>query len=96
MGTKIQEVTKGFIEDITLRKRYERQSFGLDTVFEGPEWADDRVTELKQTYCLTDNDIRLVKHISTPETGENSSWEVYVKSGKGVSVLFLNQNRGGN
>lgn len=63
--------------------------FGLETVFEKQEWAKVRATELKQIYCLTDADIRLVKHISTPETGEKHTWEIYVKAGKGLPVLFL-------
>lgn len=85
----IQEVTKGFGEDITLRGRYQKEGFGLETVFEKQEWAEGRVRDLKQTYGLIDADIRLVKHISTPETGEKPTWEVYVKAGKGVPVLFL-------
>lgn len=87
-STAIQEVTKGFVEDIDLRKRYEKQSFGLETVFEKREWAEARVKELEQMYGLTDEDIRLVKHISTPETGAKPAWEVYVKAEKGLRVLF--------
>ncbi|MDI6889476.1 MAG: hypothetical protein QMC83_00835 [Thermodesulfovibrionales bacterium] len=86
----IQEVTSGFSEDSALRERYQEEDFGLETVFEKQEWAEDRVTELKQTYGLTDDDIRLIKHISTIETGEKPTWEIYVKAGKGLSVLFLN------
>lgn len=92
-STSIQEVTKGFVEDIALRERYEKQGFGLETVFEKQEWAEARVTELKQTYGLIDDDIRSVKHISTPETGEKPAWEIYVKVGKGVPVLSLNSNQ---
>lgn len=84
-----QEVTRGFGEDIALRERYQEEGFGLETVFEKQEWAEDRITELKQTYGLTDADVRLVEHISTPETGEKPTWEVYVKAGKGLAVLFL-------
>lgn len=85
----IQEVTIGFSEDIALRKRYQKDDFGLETVFEKWDWFEGRIAELKQTYGLTDSDIRLVKHISTAETGEKPSWEIYVKAGKGVPVLFL-------
>ena len=85
----IQEVTIGFSEDIALRKRYQKEGFGLETVFEKQEWAEGRVTELKQACGLIDADIRLVKHISTAETGEKPSWEIYVKAEKGVPVLFL-------
>lgn len=85
----VQQVTRGFAEDSALRERYEKEGFGLETVFEKREWAEDRVAELRQTYDLTNADIRLVKHISTPETGEKPTWEVYVKAGKGLPVLFL-------
>ena len=85
----VQQVTRGFAEDIALRERYEKEGFGLETVFEKREWAEDRVAELRQTYDLTNADIRLVKHISTPETGEKPTWEVYVKAGEGLPVLFL-------
>lgn len=85
----VQQVTRGFTEDIALRERYQKEGFGLETVFEKQEWAEGRVAELKQTYGLTDADIRLIKHISTPETGEKPTWEVYVKAGQGLPVLFL-------
>lgn len=84
-----QEITRGFIEDIALRERYEKEGFGLETVFEKQDWAEARMKELKQSWALTDDDIRLVKHISSPETGEQCTWEVYVKAGKGLPVLFL-------
>jgi hypothetical protein len=85
----VNHVTRGFTEDIDLRERYKKEGFGLETVFERREWAEDRMIELKQNNGLTDADIRLVKHFSTPETGEKPSWEVYVKAQKGISVLFL-------
>ncbi len=88
----IQEVTRGFSEDIALRKRYQKEGFGLETVFEKQKWAEDRITELKQTYGLSDADIRLVNHISTPETGEKPTWEIYVSVGKGLPVLFLTRD----
>lgn len=88
MDTEI-EVTKRFVEDVALRRRYEKEGFGLETVFERQEWAKNRITELKQFYGLTNDDIRLVKHISTSETGEKPAWEVYVKAGEGLPVLFL-------
>lgn len=84
----IQEVTRGFGEDIVLRERYQKEDFGLETVFEKQEWAEGRVTELKETYGLTDADIRLVKHISTPKTGKKPAWEIYVKAGRGLPVFF--------
>ena len=89
-----QEVTRGFDEDISLRQRYQEEGFGLDTVFEKHEWADGRITELKRTYDLADGDIRLVIHISTPETGEKPIWEVYARASRGVPVLFLQRSSG--
>jgi len=89
----IHEVTKGFVEDFNLRKRYEKQGFGLETFFEKQEWAEARTVELKQTYSLADDEVRLVRHISTLETGEKPTWEVYVKAEKGAKVLFLNSNQ---
>lgn len=80
------EITRGFSEDIALRKHYKREGFGLESVFEKREWAEDRAAELKQTYGLTDADIRLVRHVST---GGKITEEVYAKAGKGLPVLFL-------
>ena len=85
---KVTEETRGFAEDIALRERYQKDGFGLETAFEKQEWAEARVLELKQTYKLNDSAIRMVQHISTPETGEKPSWEVYVKIGKGLKVLL--------
>ena len=85
----VQEVTRGFSEDTTLREQYQKEGFGLETVFGKQEWAEDRIAELKRDFCLCDGDYRLVQHISTKETGERSSWEVYIKAGKGIKVLFL-------
>jgi len=83
------EITRGFSEDIALRERYQKEGFGLETVFEKQKWAEDRITELKRTYGLSYADIRLVHHISTSETGEKPAWEVYVKVGIGLPILLL-------
>lgn len=85
----VQDATKGFAEDIALRQRYEKEGFGLETGFERRDWAEERVADLRQEYNLVDSDIRLVRHISSPETGEKTTWEVYIRDGKGVKVLFL-------
>jgi hypothetical protein len=85
----VQDVTKGFTEDIALRERYQEEGFGLETGFERRDWAEKRVTDLKETYNLTDSEIRLVRHISSPETGEKTTWEVYVRDGNGIEVVFL-------
>jgi len=87
--TLTKEITQGFVEDIALRECYEKEGFGLETAFEKREWAEARALQLKQTYDLADADIRLVKHFSSPETGEKSVWELYVKANKRVEVLFL-------
>jgi hypothetical protein len=85
----VQGITKGFTEDIALRQRYEKEGFGLETGFERRDWAEERIANLRQEYNLVDSDTRLVKHISSPETGKKTTWEVYVIDGKGVEVLFL-------
>jgi len=84
-----QDVTKGFAEDNALRQRYEKEGFGLETGFERRDWAEERIADLRQEYNLVDSDIRLVRHISSPETGEKTIWEVYIRDNKGVEVLFL-------
>jgi len=85
----VQDITRGFIEDIRLREHYQEEGFGLETGFEMREWAEERIVNLRQKYNLVDSDTRLVKHISSPETGEKTTWEVYIIDGKGVEVLFL-------
>jgi len=85
----VRDVTRGFAEDETLCERYQKEGFGLETVFEKLECAEARISQLKKDYKLTDNDLRLVKHISSPASGEKPAWEVYVKAGKGISVLFF-------
>ena len=84
-------ITRGFTEDILLRKRYQEEGFGLETVFENREWAEARIRELRCSHNLSETDVRLVEHVSTPETGERGSWEVYVSAMKGLSVLFLDE-----
>ncbi|MCS7305559.1 MAG: hypothetical protein NZ602_10690 [Thermoguttaceae bacterium] len=85
----VRELTTGFTEDTELRLRYEREGFGLETVFDRPELAQARAAQLQQDFALLDDDIRLVQHISTPETRSRSTWEVYIRAGKGIPVLFL-------
>ncbi|HOM18708.1 MAG TPA: hypothetical protein PLQ00_15355 [Thermoguttaceae bacterium] len=88
----IREVTIGFAEDQELRLRYEREGFGLYAVFERPEWAEEQSLELQREFLLCEEDIRLVQHISTPETGSRSTWEIYIRAGKGIRVLFLQRS----
>jgi len=72
-GLEVYRVTCGFEEDAALRRELETQGYKLYAVFETPEAA--REAALK----LTGQDIKLVKHISTPETGEVPTWEIYSK-----------------
>jgi hypothetical protein len=85
----VRDTTRGFAQDVALRKRYKKERFGLETVFVRREWAESRVAEIKTVYDLDEADIRLVKHISSPETGEKIAWEIYVKAGKRLQVVFL-------
>lgn len=89
LGTEVQAVTRGFAEDTALRKRYEEDGFGLEAVFEKRAWAEGRISDLQETYGLSEEDTRLVKHISTPASGQKTAWEVYVKIRKGLRILFL-------
>ena len=91
IGEYAHEVTRGFSEDIALRRRYQEEGFGLETVFGERKWAEERIEELKRTFYLTDADIRLVNHFSSSETGEKPAWEIYVRVRKGLKVLFLEQ-----
>lgn len=84
----IRDVTKGFSEDYALRKSYQEEDFGLETVFVRRDWAEEQIAEIMTDYDLTNADVRLVNHISTAETGEKATWEIYVRSGKRLPVLF--------
>lgn len=86
---KVKEETRGFAEDIALRERYQKEGFGLETVFEKQEWAEKRILEIKESYGINDSEVRLVKHISSSETGQKPSWEIYVKTENGLRVLSL-------
>lgn len=86
--TSVHDVTTGISEAEALRKRYQKESFGLETGFEIRDLAEKRILELRKTYNLAEHDVRLVKHISSAETGHRITWEVYVRDGKGVDVLF--------
>lgn len=84
----VTEITRGFTEDSELRERYQEEGFGLETVFEKKELAEARASEIKNSYLLSNDDIRIVKHISSVEAGEKPHWEVYVTAGKGLEVSF--------
>ncbi|MFH1016037.1 MAG: hypothetical protein V1771_03455 [Chloroflexota bacterium] len=89
MSIPVLEITRGFAEDSALRERYQAERFGLESVFERPEWAEARIADLKLSHGITGEVFRLVKHISSPETGEKSTWEVCVKAGEKERRLFL-------
>ena len=84
----IQETTRGFREELAFRSRYQRDGFGLESAFERRGAAEARVAELKREYHLTILNIRLVKHTHILQRGDRITWEVYVKAGKGLKVLF--------
>ncbi len=84
----IQETTRRFSEELALRGRYQREGFGLESAFEKREMAEARVVEIKRGYHLTSTHIRLVQHTYILQMGERTMWEVYVKAGKGLKVLF--------
>ena len=84
------EITKGFKEDTELRKRYQDEGFGLETVFEFREWAIERINLIK-SWGLSETDIRLFQHISSHKSGMQSFGEIYVKDNRGLRVHFLNE-----
>ena len=88
--TKIlEESIRGLAQDIALRQRYQKALFGLESVFEKRERAMTRISELKQTYGLSNADIRLVENRCRVGAGERAVWQVFVKHGKGVKVRFF-------
>lgn len=86
--TSVHDVTIGISKAESLRKRYQNESFGLETGFEIRDLAEKRILDLRKAYNLAEHDLRLVKHVSSAETGHRTLSEVYVRAGKGVDVLF--------
>ena len=71
---KLYRTTRGFEEDAALRADLEtKQGYKLYAVFDTPEEAQEVAKQ------LAGQDIKFVKHISTPETGEHQTWEIYAK-----------------
>lgn len=71
---KLYRTTRGFEEDAALRADLEtKQGYKLYAVFDTPEEAQEVAKK------LAGQDIKFVKHISTPETGEHQTWEIYAK-----------------
>ena len=86
----LEESIRGLRQDIALRNRYQKDKFGLESVFEKRERAMARISELKRTYALTNADIRLVENrLPIGGMGESVTWQVFVKHGKGVKVRFF-------
>jgi hypothetical protein len=73
---ELYATTRGFEEDDALRADLEgKQGYKLYAVFERPEYAQEVARQLQ----AEGQDIKFVKHISTPETGERPTWEIYAK-----------------
>ena len=71
---KLYRTTRGFEEDAALRADLEtKQGYKLYAVFDTPEEAQEVAKQ------LAGQDIKFVKHISTLETGEHQTWEIYAK-----------------
>ncbi len=86
----IEDEIRGLRQDIALRYRYQKDGFGLESVFEKRERAMARVSELKGSHGLRDADFRLVQNRSKVGSGERIVWQVFVKHGKGIKVRFFN------
>jgi len=86
----IEDQIRGLHQDIALRQRYQKDGFGLESVFDKRERAMTRISELKQTYGLKNADIRLVENrLPIGGSGERVVWQVFAKHGKGVKVRFF-------
>ena len=86
----IEDQISGLVQDIALRQRYQKDGFGLESVFDKRERAMTRISELKGSRGLTDGNFRLVQNRSRVGAGERVVWQVFVKHGKGVKVRFFN------
>ena len=89
--TKIlEESIRGLARDLALRQRYQKDMFGLESVFEKREQAMGRISQLKQTHGLKNADIRLVENrMPIGGSEERVIWQVFAKHGKGVKVRFF-------
>ena len=87
----IEDEIRGLHQDIALRQRYQKDGFGLESVFDKRERAMTRISELKGTYALHNADIRLVQNrLPIGGMGERVMWQVFAKHGKGIKVRFFN------
>ena len=86
----IEDEIRGLHQDIALRQRYQKDGFGLESVFDKRERAMTRISELKGSHGLRDADFRLVQNRSRVGAGERVVWQVFAKHGKGIKVRFFN------
>lgn len=77
-----ETITKGFNEDIVLRKTMAKEGYGLWSVFENKDIA------LQEAQNKFGSDFKFIQHISTEETGQKPTFEIY---GKGVVDQFTKQ-----
>jgi len=75
----VEKVTTGFKEDTNLRERMARDGYGLWSIFE------DKDVAVEEGLNKFGDNFKLIKHISSKETGARSTYEVYVK---GVQDIF--------
>jgi len=85
----IEDEIRGLRQDIMLRQRYQKDGFGLESVFDKREQAMSRISELKRTFGLTNADFRLVQNRARVGAGERVVWQVFARHGKGVKVRFF-------
>ena len=84
----VEDVTFGLVQEVALRQRYQKDGFGLESAFGNERQARARVEELKRKFGLSEADIRLVQNIAKVGPKERTTWQVYAKAGKGVSVFL--------
>jgi len=84
----VEDVTFGLAQEVALRQRYQKDGFGLESAFGNERQARARVEELKRKFGLSEADIRLVQNIAKVGPKERTTWQVYAKAGKGVSVFL--------
>ena len=84
----VEDVTFGLVQEVALRQRYQKDGFGLESAFGNERQARAGVEELKRKFGLGEADIRLVQNIAKVGPKERTTWQVYAKAGKGVSVFL--------
>jgi len=84
----VEDVTFGLAQEVALRQRYLKDSFGLESAFGNERQARARIEELKRKFGLGEADIRLVQNLAKVGPKERTTWQVYAKAGLGVSVFL--------